>query len=85
MTLESLLTWVAVGLVAGVLADMVVMRVKVGLVGAIIVGIMGAFLGGWIFSLLGISIGSGFWSDVLAAFVGAVILLLVLRALRGRR
>ena len=60
MTLESLLTWVAVGLVAGVLADMVVMRVKVGLVGAIIVGIMGAFLGGWIFSLLGISIGSGF-------------------------
>ena len=70
-------------MIAGVLADLVVKRIKVGLIGAIIVGILGAFLGGWLFGLLGISIGSGFIGDVIAAFVGAVILLLVLRAVRG--
>ena len=85
MTLGSILTWIIVGLIAGVLADWVVKSIRVGLIGAIIVGILGAFLGGWLFGLLGISIGSGFIGDVIAAFVGAVILLLVLRAIRGGR
>ena len=85
MKIGSILTWIVVGLIAGVLADLVVRRIRVGLIGAIIVGILGAFLGGWLFGLLGISIGSGFIGDVIAAFVGAVILLLVLRAVRGGR
>lgn len=85
MSLGSILTWLAVGLIAGFLADVVVKRVKIGLIGDLIVGVLGGFLGGWLFGLLGISLGGGFWADVLAAFVGAVILLIVLRALRGGR
>jgi len=85
MTLGSVLTWIVVGLIAGILADWAVKGIRVGLIGKIIVGILGGFLGGWLFGLLNISIGSGFIGDVIAAFVGAVILLLVLRALRGKR
>lgn len=85
MTLGSILTWLAVGLIAGFLADVVVKRVKIGLIGDLIVGVLGGFLGGWLFGLLGIDVGGTFWADVLAAFVGAVILLIVLRALRGGR
>ena len=85
-TIGSILTWLAVGLIAGLLADLVVKGIKLGLIGAIIVGILGGFLGGWLFGLLNFSIGSGFIKDVITAFVGAVILLFVLRALRrGRR
>lgn len=85
MTLGSALTWIVVGLIAGILADWAVKGIRVGLIGKIIVGILGGVLGGWLFGLLNISIGSGLIRDVIAAFVGAVILLLVLRALRGKR
>lgn len=85
MTLGSILTWIVVGLIAGILADWAVKGIRIGLIGKIIVGIAGAFIGGWLFGLLNITIGSGFIGDVIAAFVGAVILLLVLRALRGKR
>ena len=85
MEIGSIFTWIIVGLIAGVLADLVVKGIRVGLIGKIVVGILGAFLGGWLFDLLNISIGSGFIGDVIAAFVGAVILLLLLRAIRGGR
>ena len=84
-SLYTILTWLAVGLIAGVLADLVVKRIKVGLLGDIIVGILGGLLGGWLASLLNIPIGDTFLYKVLTAFVGAVILLLLLRALRRGR
>ena len=43
---------------------------------------LGAFIGGWLFGLLHINLGGGFLGDVATAFVGAVVLLLLLRALR---
>jgi len=52
------------------------------LIGAIVVGILGAFIGGWLFSVLHINAGTGFVGDVIRALVGAVVLLLILRALR---
>jgi uncharacterized membrane protein YeaQ/YmgE (transglycosylase-associated protein family) len=55
------------------------------LVEAILVGIIGAFLGGWLFGELGINVGEGILGTIVAAFVGAVILLFLIRALRGRR
>ena len=85
MDIGSIITWLAVGLIAGLLADLVVKRIKVGLIGAVIVGVLGGFLGGWLFDLLKIPSGTGFLWDVISAFVGAVILLLVLRAIRGGR
>jgi uncharacterized membrane protein YeaQ/YmgE (transglycosylase-associated protein family) len=83
----DLLTWIIVGLVAGVLAGLVVGGV--GLVGDIIVGIVGAFVGGWLFRQLGVTTPfSGLAGTIFTAFVGAVVLLFLLHAFhrgRGRR
>ena len=81
----SLFTWLIVGLVAGVLASFV-MGGGYGLIGDIIIGIVGAFLGGWLFSLLGVgSPFGGLAGTIFVAFIGAVVLLFLLRLIRGRR
>jgi uncharacterized membrane protein YeaQ/YmgE (transglycosylase-associated protein family) len=85
MTLETFLLWVAVGAIAGFLASLVV-GTGFGLLGDIIIGVVGAFLGGWIFHSLGWHAPfSGIAGTVVIAFVGAVLLLVMLRALRRRR
>ena len=79
----DLLTWLIVGLVAGVLASFV-MGGGFGLIGDIIIGILGAFVGGWLFSRLGVAspIG-GLAGTILVAFIGAVVLLFLIRLIRG--
>ena len=82
----DIVTWLIVGLVAGVLAAMLVGGV--GLIGDIIVGIVGAFVGGWIFAQLGVSTPfSGLAGTIFTAFIGAVVLLFILHMVRrgGRR
>lgn len=82
----DIVTWLIVGLVAGVLAAMLVGGV--GLIGDIIVGIVGAFVGGWIFAQLGVSTPfSGLAGTIFTAFIGAVVLLFILHMIRrgGRR
>ena len=81
----DLLTWLIVGLVAGVLAGLLVGGV--GLIGNIVVGIVGAFVGGWIFDQLGVGTPfSGLAGTIFTAFIGAVVLLLILNLVtRGRR
>lgn len=83
----GLLAFLFVGLIAGLLAKSVVPgEGPGGILGDIIIGVIGAFIGGWVFNAFGHSGTTGFnlWS-ILVAFVGAVILLFVLRALTGRR
>ena len=53
-----------------------------GLIGDIIVGIIGAVIAGWLLPRIGIIIGGGFIAAVINAFIGAVILLIILRLLR---
>jgi len=66
----DLLTWLIVGLVAGLLAAMLVGGV--GLIGDIIVGIVGAFVGGWIFAKLGVSAPfHGLAGTIFTALIGA--------------
>ena len=81
----DLLTWIIVGLIAGVLAALLVGGV--GLIGDIIVGIVGAFVGGWIFSQLGVTTPfAGLAGTIFTAFVGAVVLLFLLHLItRSRR
>ncbi|HEX8454595.1 MAG TPA: GlsB/YeaQ/YmgE family stress response membrane protein [Longimicrobium sp.] len=81
----DLLTWLIVGLIAGVLASLVMGGV--GLIGDIVVGIVGAFVGGWLFRQLGVTTPfSGLAGTIFTAFVGAVVLLFILRLVtRGRR
>lgn len=84
MNLNNLLTWIIVGGIAGILADFVIKGIRLRLPGKLIVGILGGFLGGWLFGLLNIQIATGLLAQVIAAFVGAVILLLILRALKRK-
>ena len=84
----SILSWIIVGLIAGWLAGVVVKGGGFGLFGNIIVGIIGGVLGGWIASsLFGMGAGvDGFnLGSILVAFVGAVVLLLIVSMFTGRR
>ena len=80
----TFLTWIIVGLIAGVLASLVMGGTGYGLIGDIIIGIVGAFVGGWVFSVLGVASPlGGLAGTILVAFVGAVLLLFILRLIRG--
>lgn len=82
MTGQTFLLWLVVGLIAGWLASAVVGG-GFGLVGDIIVGIVGAFLGGLVFRALGVhSPFGGLAGTIFVAFIGAVVLLLLLRLIR---
>ena len=83
----DLLTLIIVGLVAGLLASLAVGGVGYGILGDIVIGIVGAFFGSWLFGVLRIQVPiSGLGGTIFVAFIGAVVLLLLLRAVRkGRR
>jgi uncharacterized membrane protein YeaQ/YmgE (transglycosylase-associated protein family) len=81
----GLLAWLIVGLIAGFLASKVVNRRGKGFLLDIVLGIVGAWIGGLIFRSLGAAGVTGFnlWS-ILVAFVGAVVLLVAYHAVAGR-
>jgi uncharacterized membrane protein YeaQ/YmgE (transglycosylase-associated protein family) len=80
------LTWIIVGLIAGVLASVVMGGIGYGIIGDIIVGIVGAFIGGWLFSRMGWAAPfGGLPGTIFIAFVGAVVLLFIVRLLTGMR
>jgi uncharacterized membrane protein YeaQ/YmgE (transglycosylase-associated protein family) len=81
MSLESLIWFLLIGLIAGWLAGRIMRGGGFGIVGDMIVGIIGALLGGWLFGLLGIHAG-GLIGSIITAFVGAVVLLFLLRLIR---
>ena len=79
----NLLTWLIVGLIAGVLASLVMGGTGYGIIGDIIIGIVGAFVGGWPFRTLGAGSPFGGLAGVIfVAFIGAVVLLFILRLIR---
>ena len=84
----GILAWIVVGLIAGWLASQVMRGGGYGLIGDIIVGIVGALIGGFLAANLlnmpdavnGINV-----TSILVAFVGALILIAILRMVSGRR
>jgi len=80
---ESILVILFVGIIAGWLAGSVMEGAGFGLIGDLIVGLIGAFIGDWLLPRLGIHLGSGILSLILNAFIGAVVLLLLLRLVGG--
>jgi uncharacterized membrane protein YeaQ/YmgE (transglycosylase-associated protein family) len=82
MSSESLLIIMFVGLIAGWLAGQIVRGTGFGIIGDLVVGILGAFVGSWLLPRLGIHLGTGMISAIVNATLGAV-LLLVVRLLRG--
>jgi uncharacterized membrane protein YeaQ/YmgE (transglycosylase-associated protein family) len=80
---QSLLIIIVVGIVAGWLAGRVMEGGGFGLVGDLIVGLIGAFIGDWLLPRLGIHLGVGIVALIINAFIGAVVLLLLLRLVGG--
>ncbi|MDP2857299.1 MAG: GlsB/YeaQ/YmgE family stress response membrane protein [Bacillota bacterium] len=78
--------WVIVGIIAGYLAKSVMREGPHGIVGDLIVGVIGAFVGGWIFNYFGRAGVTGLnITSIVVAFVGAVVFLWIIRQLnRGR-
>jgi uncharacterized membrane protein YeaQ/YmgE (transglycosylase-associated protein family) len=83
MSSESLLIILIVGLVAGWLAGQIVQGTGFGLIGDLVIGVAGAFVGGWLLPQLGVRPGSGTVSAIIDAVIGAIILLLIMRLVRG--
>ncbi len=82
----SIIAWILLGLVAGWLAGQVVRGGGYGLIGDIVLGIIGAFVGGFLSSaLLGVDVTGFNLPSVLIAFVGAVVVIAISRAFSGRR
>jgi uncharacterized membrane protein YeaQ/YmgE (transglycosylase-associated protein family) len=80
---EGLLVILFVGLVAGWLAGKVVRGTGFGIIGDIVVGIAGALVASFLFPRLGIRLGTGLVSEIVYSAIGAVILLVVVRLVRG--
>ena len=77
-------SWLLIGLVAGALAGRVVRGRGYGCVVDIVVGITGGFIGGILLSFF-IQGVAGFWESLIVAFIGAVVLLGLLRMVSGSR
>jgi uncharacterized membrane protein YeaQ/YmgE (transglycosylase-associated protein family) len=82
LNVDTVIVWILVGLAAGALASRVALGHDLGLLGDIIAGVLGAFLGGVLAVIFKINFsvaGHPIISEIVIAFVGAVILLFVLR------
>ena len=82
---DSLIAIIIVGVVAGWLAGQLMRGGGFGLIGDLIVGILGAFFGNWLFAQLGIHLGVGLVAQIISAAIGAIILLFILRFAAGNR
>jgi uncharacterized membrane protein YeaQ/YmgE (transglycosylase-associated protein family) len=84
MSGEGLLVILLVGLVAGWLAGQIVRGTGFGIVADICIGIIGALIGSWLLPRLGIHLGAGIVAAIISATIGALLLLVILRLVRGR-
>jgi uncharacterized membrane protein YeaQ/YmgE (transglycosylase-associated protein family) len=83
---DQAIGWIAaiiIGGIAGWLAEQV-MKSQMGLLMNIVLGIVGAAIASWLFGLVGISFGRGWLGYLIAGFIGAVILIFVVRVIRER-
>jgi uncharacterized membrane protein YeaQ/YmgE (transglycosylase-associated protein family) len=81
MDITSIVIFLAIGAIAGWLAGTVMKGGGFGLLGDIVVGIVGAVIGGWLFGVFGIAAG-GLIGAIITAFVGACLLLFVIRLIK---
>jgi uncharacterized membrane protein YeaQ/YmgE (transglycosylase-associated protein family) len=81
MSTEHLILFLVIGIVAGFLAGKIMKGKGFGLLGDLIVGVIGSFIGYWIFGLLGIASG-GIIGALIAALVGALLLLYIARLVK---
>ena len=82
----SIIAWLVLGAIAGFIASKIVDRTGQGLLIDIVLGIVGALVGGYVFSLVGAAPITGFnLYSIVVAIIGAVIVLAIYHAIAGRR
>ncbi len=85
-TVMSIIGWIVLGLIAGFVASKLVNKRGEGFVMDIVLGVVGAIVGGFIFSMFGGTPVTGFnFYSMLVAVIGAVVVLLVYQAMVGKR
>ena len=83
MSPGELLTFIIVGAIVGLLVDTLAAGTRIGIIGSMIIGIIGDFLGHWTFLWLNFDLPeSPMITNILSATIGALLFLLLLRALR---
>jgi uncharacterized membrane protein YeaQ/YmgE (transglycosylase-associated protein family) len=80
----SISAWLLVGLIAGWFAGLMMKGSGYGMIGDIVVGLIGSFLGGLLLSFF-VEGTAGFWGSILVAFVGACVLIILVRVISGRQ
>ncbi len=80
---ESLLAIVLVGIVAGWLAGKIVYGTGLGLINDMVIGVIGAFAGEWLIPQLGVHLRPGIAGAIINATIGAILILLIIRLVRG--
>jgi uncharacterized membrane protein YeaQ/YmgE (transglycosylase-associated protein family) len=83
MNLTALILFLLIGIAAGWLASTLMKGRGLGLLGNLVVGVIGAFLGGFLFNMVGISAGGPLVGLLITATVGAVVLLLLIRLIKS--
>ena len=83
MSSQGLIITIVVGIIAGWLAGQIVRGTGYGLINDLVIGVIGAFIGDWLLPRLGIYLGAGILGEIISAAIGAIILLLILRLVRG--
>jgi len=84
----NIIVWIMVGALAGWLASKIMKSdAQMGALANIVVGVIGAFIGGWLIGLFGVNIDDGTFSisSILTALMGAIILLFILKAVRSEK
>jgi uncharacterized membrane protein YeaQ/YmgE (transglycosylase-associated protein family) len=79
---NPLIWFILIGVIAGWLAGQFLKGGGFGIFGDIVVGIIGAVIGGFLFRIIGLSTGGGLLGNLTAAAIGAVVFLLVIRQFR---
>jgi uncharacterized membrane protein YeaQ/YmgE (transglycosylase-associated protein family) len=82
---QSLIVIIVVGIIAGWLAGQIVRGGGFSLIGDLVVGIVGAFIGDWLLPRLNIHLGVGTVALIINATIGAIVLLIILRLIAGNR
>jgi len=81
---EGLIVALVIGVIAGWLAGKILKGTGFGLIGDLIVGVIGSYIGAWLWDVLRLPPIDGFWGTaIVSSTVGAIVLLVLLRLIRG--
>ena len=83
--MEGIIVTLILGAVAGWLGSQIYKGSGLGLLGNIVVGIIGGFIGYWGLGKLDVNLGTGYLGYILTAAVGAIVLLFIINLISGRR